>query len=95
MHAVSELEQKQALLRGLPSHFYLSVEPIMRSEGDYQQAVAKCVGREMCLLEKDNSTEGAFLPNTTARRREHVSSVGNGVTLPKRTGKEEPSIQNK
>lgn len=60
---------------------------IMGSDNYYEQAVAKLVAWEMCLLEEYNTTEQHSCTNNAARRQENVTYVRNRATLPKFAGK--------
>lgn len=51
-HPVSEMEQKRALLRGIPSDLNVFIEAIMGVDTTYSKALAKFVGREIRVREK-------------------------------------------
>lgn len=68
-YTVSKVEQKHALLRGLPKEFDVTAEAIMISEQNYNQAVAKLIVRETRLEDLEIGREKAMATKGVADTR--------------------------
>lgn len=67
-HASSKIEQKLALLQGLPAVFYVTAETILAAQYEFHEAVSKLIARKFRIKpHKDNPEAAVFMRNEKKR----------------------------